>query len=177
MTVAVIVTGPPASGKTTIAERLAADYELPLLTKDGVKETLFDTIGIGDLEFSKRLGAAAFAIVWHVLEQELAASRAAIVEGNFSAQYDVSRVERLQGLYELDLVQIHCHAPIEVLRDRYASRQRHPGHLDRERLPAIDGRLEATQYLLPIDAETVSIDTTQPDAYDRAHSLLRERAL
>lgn len=32
-----IITGHPGSGKTTLAHRLAADFKLPLIYKDGIK--------------------------------------------------------------------------------------------------------------------------------------------
>ncbi|HEX8858768.1 MAG TPA: AAA family ATPase [Actinomycetes bacterium] len=44
----VLVTGPPASGKTTLARPLAFSLGLPLLGKDTIKEALFDTLGNGD---------------------------------------------------------------------------------------------------------------------------------
>ena len=55
----VIVTGPPASGKSTLALRLADDLALPSITKDGIKETLLDAAGEVGVEESKRLGRAA----------------------------------------------------------------------------------------------------------------------
>lgn len=41
-----LILGPPASGKTRLAEQLAARYELLVLRKDEIKEVLFDTLGL-----------------------------------------------------------------------------------------------------------------------------------
>jgi predicted kinase len=57
----ILVTGPPASGKTTLAQPLARQLGVPLLGKDTVKEALFDTLGTGDRAWSRRLGAPARA--------------------------------------------------------------------------------------------------------------------
>lgn len=44
----ILVNGLPATGKTTLARRIATDLRLPLLAKDAIKETLFDTLGWSD---------------------------------------------------------------------------------------------------------------------------------
>ncbi len=51
----VLVTGAPGSGKTTLAMPLARHLGLPLITKDTIKEALFDTLGTGDHTWSQRL--------------------------------------------------------------------------------------------------------------------------
>ena len=52
----VVVAGPPGTGKTTLAAKIAEDFRLPLITKDGIKESLFDSLGTGDREWSRKLG-------------------------------------------------------------------------------------------------------------------------
>lgn len=42
----IVIVGPPASGKTALARRLATDLRLPLLSRDDFKERLFDTLGV-----------------------------------------------------------------------------------------------------------------------------------
>ena len=49
MTDLMIILGSPASGKTTLARRLAAELAVPCLCKDDVKEALFDVLGVADL--------------------------------------------------------------------------------------------------------------------------------
>src|SRR5437660_944166 len=46
----VIVSGVPGSGKTTLAHRLSLALQLPLLDKDDILESLFDSEGWGDNE-------------------------------------------------------------------------------------------------------------------------------
>ena len=48
----VIITGPPASGKSMLGRELARRLALPLLSKDLFKEVLFDQLGWSDREWS-----------------------------------------------------------------------------------------------------------------------------
>lgn len=58
----VLVTGVPGSGKTSLATALSAALGLPLLSKDVVKETLFDALVVRDRDWSVRLGNAALEV-------------------------------------------------------------------------------------------------------------------
>jgi adenylate kinase family enzyme len=64
---AVIVNGPPGSGKTTLARSLSRSVGLPLFSKDAVKETLLDELGYEDRAESRRIGAASGEVIWTLL--------------------------------------------------------------------------------------------------------------
>ncbi len=49
----VIVTGPPAAGKTTLVRRIAQDLRIPLFEKDVFKDVLYQTLGFGDKDWSR----------------------------------------------------------------------------------------------------------------------------
>jgi predicted kinase len=55
----VLVTGLPGSGKTSLATPLAAALGLPMLSKDTIKEALWDALGPGDRVWGTQLGTAA----------------------------------------------------------------------------------------------------------------------
>ena len=73
MTDLMIILGSPASGKTTLARRLAAEFSVPCLCKDDIKEALFDVLGVADRAASKRLSDASFAAELRVARTQLEA--------------------------------------------------------------------------------------------------------
>jgi len=66
--VALIITGAPASGKSTLGRQLAAALSLPYLSKDLFKETLFDSLGWQDRAWSQRLGGTSMALLFRSAE-------------------------------------------------------------------------------------------------------------
>lgn len=156
----VVVTGPPAAGKTTIARAIAARLRLPLIAKDTIKEALFDGLGAGDLDWSQRLGPPTFGVMLALAEESLAAGAGLVLEANFVRGGETAR--RVAAL-PARFVQVHCSAPLAVLLERYASRVRHPGHVDSERIEAIRELVEAGSYEpLALPGETLRVDTTVP---------------
>jgi predicted kinase len=124
-----IILGSPASGKTTLARRLAADLSLPVLSKDDVKESLFDALGVGDRDWSRRLSEASFGALLRVGETQLAAGLSCLLEGNWSSTHEAS-IRALLLKTGARAAQVWCAAePGEIVR-RFTLRIRHPGHLD-----------------------------------------------
>jgi predicted kinase len=154
----VVVTGMPSSGKTTIATALAERLRLPLVAKDDLKESLFETLGSRDVARSGQLGDAAYDLMFTLARTMLAARVPLILEANFFA----GQAKRISALPENRLVQIHCDAPLAVLLERYAARNRHPGHHDGEKIKELPARHASGAHApLKVPGETILVDTSE----------------
>ena len=149
----------PASGKTTIAEALSQRLRVPLIAKDEIKESLYDSLGSGDVSWSGRLGDAAYELIFSLVGSMLAAGVSLIIEANFFS----GQAQRWRSLPEHRVVQIHCSAPLEMLLERYARRERHPGQHDSDKITELSGRFESGAHApLSLDGELIEVDTGEP---------------
>lgn len=167
----VIVSGPPATGKTTIANKIAESFGLPFVYKDAIKEKLFDVLGWKDRDWSRRIGAAAYELLFYFVETELAAGRSLVVESNFRRDESTPHFRRIQAKHDFIPVQIMCWAEGETLvarfRDRDSSGNRHPGHVDSTAIKDVDSELLVGRYdPLDLSGEVVEVETTHFDAID-----------
>lgn len=171
--VLIIVTGHPATGKTTLSRHLAAALGLPLLSKDLLKETIFDSLGWSDRAWSRRVGVTAIALLYTLTDGLLQGCPALIVESNFRADLDTARMRELQARRPFVPVQIRCVASGEVqvarLRARIAAGERHPGHCD-EVGPADLELVRHRGHIEPLglDGPLLTVDTTCPETINDA---------
>ena len=153
----------PAAGKSTVAEELARRLRLPLIARDEIKESLYETLGADTPDASGALGGAAFALIFALAKRMLGSGVSVIVEANFFRQ----SAPEFAALPEHRLVQVHCAAPLAVLMERYASRARHAGHHDAEKINELPGRFESGVHdALELRGELIELDTTGQVDFD-----------
>ena len=118
--VVVYVSGAPGAGKSTVAARLARRLGLVLVSKDVLKERLFDSVpapaDTDPLEWSRMLGGAAMELLWALAAQPAPV----LLEANFRPRSDYER-GRLLGL-DRPLIEVHCSCPSDLAARRYAQR-------------------------------------------------------
>jgi predicted kinase len=164
-TLLVIITGPPCTGKTTLARRIARELGFPLITKDDIKESLFDSLGWKDRERSKQLGRASYELLFYFVESQLAAGRSHIVEANLAPEFSTERLRALKTKYRFEPFQIQCKTDGQVLVQRFKERAksgvRHPGHVEHlQHEEQSDILLKGKYESLDIGGQVLEIDTT-----------------
>lgn len=162
----ILVTGAPASGKSTLANRLVARYPCVRLDKDTIKEALFEVLGTGDARWSRSLSDASFAVLFALAAPLLARGQALLLEGNFRPGEHEAPLGRLLAAQPAACAQILVDAPAELraarLRGRAHDAGRHPGHADAaaDALAAATGPLALPGTLLRIagDADAAGFE-------------------
>jgi len=87
------VVGRPAAGKTTVSTAIAERWNLPVVSKDALKEVLFDNLGAGDRQWSITLGRAAFALLDHVIELQLRTGTPFLVDAAYNAEFENTKFQ------------------------------------------------------------------------------------
>ena len=124
----VLVSGPPASGKSTLAPLLAERLSLPLVAKDTIKDAFMSVMTVPDVKASRQLGRAAVAAMLAVAAQS---PIGAVIESNFHRSVARAELQRLPGR----IVEVFCRCDAEVAHGRYQARvgTRQGGHFDEVR--------------------------------------------
>jgi predicted kinase len=110
----VVVSGPPASGKTTLARAIAPALGLPLVAKDTIKEALMSVLPVPDIETSRAIGTASVAALLAVAAE----TSGAVLESVWRRSYARDGLRRLPG----DIVEVFCRCDPRIVRRRYAER-------------------------------------------------------
>ena len=132
MKTCILVTGIPASGKSTLSRWLGERMNLPVISKDDIKELLFDDIGFASRAEKVQLGVAAMHVMYDAARRLMRCGQSFILENNFE---NASRA----GLDELlaengyQALTITLTGDYRAIYDRFVQRDRsagrHRGHV------------------------------------------------
>lgn len=124
-----IVSGIPASGKSTVGRALSEALGLKMWDKDEILEELFNKQGIGDVDWRRSLSRAADEI----LQEQVSHSEGSVIvswwrhpASTVATGTPIQWLAALQGT----LIEVNCICDPAIAVARFKSRTRHSGHLD-----------------------------------------------
>ena len=128
----ILIAGMPATGKTRFAHWLGRRRGIPCVSKDELKEILFDEVGFRSRAEKVKLGVAAMRMMYAFAEAHLQLGQPVILENNFE---DVSKpeLEALLARYGCRAVTVRFDGDVEAIYRRFVERDtsptRHRGHV------------------------------------------------
>ena len=138
----IILSGMPATGKSTLAAKLQQRFGYPILEKDYIKEGLFDTLGFSCYAEKKALDAAATDILLRMIGQLAKTGGSMIVDNNFNAT-DIQALNKILEEHDGKCVTVFLTGDPQVLYERYVERdshfRRHIGHAMQTHYPLAAG--------------------------------------
>jgi predicted kinase len=160
----VVVTGSPATGKSTLAHILAHKINCPLLSRDELKEGLINTLGISHSQLSTPVDLQIYETFFETIELLLSKGISLVIEAAF--QDKLWRPKLLKLVQTATIKIIICKTNLELVKTRFANRL--SDNPDREKFHG-DQSLSAEQIAALIDhykpvnmdVATLEVDTSQ----------------
>jgi predicted kinase len=168
----IVVSGAPGTGKSTIARAVGADLRFGVLSLDPIKEALADVLGLGDEDWSNRVGDAAAEVVFRLA----ADFPDAVAEGWWRGARRDRAVAEFAGA-----VEVFCHCDPELAAARSIARReggRHPIHRDMINPAGVGSAahiasLAATVTPLRLGGPLIEVDTGRHGASAEAVAAVR----
>lgn len=163
----IIVSGAPASGKSTLGLQIANELSIPFLDKDDILESLFNALGSGDSEWRRRLSRASDDIFLSALSQFREVVAVSFWRHPRSHSKDSGTPIVQLADSAASIIEVYCRCDHDIAVARFNARNRHPGHLDG--VASDDRQLQTSVIrsytdLGPLGLGTlISVDTNSPN--------------
>ena len=152
----ILATGIPAAGKSTMAKVMSEKLKLPVISKDTIKELLFDNVGFQSRAEKVKLGIASMEIMYYVAGQLMKAGQAFILENNFEYSSEQGIISLLEK-YQYSVLTITLTGDYKVIYQRFLEREnspdRHRGHVVNDCYPE-----KKENNLKTLKAKTISYE-------------------
>ncbi len=132
MKAAIVVSGLPASGKSTIGRKIARALSWECLDKDDFLEQLYEERGVSSWSERKRLSRESDVLFRQQAEQKDAVVLVSHWRPTTGLGDSGTQTDWLSTSFD-NIVEINCLCEPKIANGRFFARQRHRGHLDQQR--------------------------------------------
>lgn len=156
----ILIAGPPACGKSTFASFLGKRLAFPVISKDEIKEVLFDCIGFNSRHEKRRLDMCATELMCLFAKKELELNGNVILDNNFESS-SIPSLQKLIDVTGAEPITVRFDGDMDEIYKRFVARDmsplRHRGHVVNSKYPE-DG---SEKEYVPMGAETFKRRYTQ----------------
>ncbi|MCL9776845.1 AAA family ATPase [Vibrio methylphosphonaticus] len=134
----IIVNGIPASGKSTVASKIAKHFGWPYLSIDTIKEPFMGLHVDIDREFNRALGKAAYKVIWDTVASA-PDDCVYVIDAWFGFQSKELLESYVRQSDVVEIIEVWNSISPELVADRYRSRLsiRKEGHPGEEYIPEL----------------------------------------
>lgn len=136
----ILVTGIPAAGKSTMAKEIGKQLNIPVISKDSIKEILFDTVGFNSRSEKVALGVGAMEIMYYFAEQLMQTGAPFVLENNFENS-SKEGLEKILDKSQYTPITVVMTGDYRVIYERFLERnqspERHRGHVVNTQYPEV----------------------------------------
>ncbi len=162
----IVVTGSPASGKTTLAHILADKINCPLISRDELKEGLINTLNVEHTQLDKSVDLHVYDTFFEIIDLLISRKISIVIEAAFQDKLWRPKLSNLLGKASIKIV--ICKTNHDLIKDRFAKRllensDREKYHGDQSLILSKERFAELTENYNPvnINAPTLLVDTTE----------------
>ncbi|ANH79576.1 hypothetical protein A8C56_00050 [Niabella ginsenosidivorans] len=161
----IVITGRPASGKSTLANLLSRKIKCPLLSRDALKEGYVNTIGLQHTELSDAAAAHIYTTFFDAIDLLISNNISLIVEAAFQQKRWAPKLSELANKATIKV--IVCKTDPDLSKKRFLDRV--AGDPERERFHGDSlsrlindhsGLFTDSYEQLNLDVPTLEVDTT-----------------
>ncbi len=161
--------GLPASGKSTLAEKLSQTLHVPLIQSDRVRKEAAgmsaqdsEVVPFGKGLYRSSFRHRVYGRMLLMAQESLERGRSVILDGTFSHRKWRDDARQLAGDLDTNMIFIECRASVERIRQRLMERETHTGASD-ARLQHLDALAAEYEPLRDTDAAMlITVSTEKP---------------
>jgi dephospho-CoA kinase len=116
----IVVTGRPASGKTSLAHLLAKEIKCPLLSRDEFKEGYINTMRLHHYQLNEKVNQNIYETFFQAIDLLISKNISTIVEAAF--QHKLWEPKLINLLNKAEIRIIVCKIPLQLARERFYNR-------------------------------------------------------
>ncbi len=167
-----VFSGLPASGKSSLAQRLASTFSMAVYSSDSIrkeKDSRPELVPYGEGKYAEKRRRRVYTKLLAIAQEKLKKGRSVILDATYSRRVWREEVAQLASDMDSNLIFTECEGKLETLLSRLKEREKNPGLSDAriQHLPEIMNHFEPVTELDPRNHIKVKTDSSIDENFHR----------